>query len=327
MPLAKCKWTNLVLFRFRGITRVHVPVGLMFNGAVKKVMYPMRIVLPTSWLVAFALCLSFPFLAHAQPKGVLSIGGAVTEFIYALGEESRLVGRDSTSMFPVAARALPNVGYMRALSPEGVLSVAPVLVLARENSGPAEAIEVLKSSGLEWIDVPDNFTRSGIMENVDIIAGALEVPEKGSALKSKIGIELDATQAIIDTITDTQTAIFILSMRDGAVMAAGQATGADGIMEMSGVTNAFKDFFGYRPVTDEAIIAAEPDVVLMMAPTPGRGHGITDEQILAHPALSQTPAARQLRFLRIDGSKALTFGPRTAEAALEVAEMVYGNLQ
>ena len=77
---------------------------------------------------------------------VLSVGGSVTEIVYALGEGDRLVARDSTSSFPDSAVKLPDVGYMRALAPEGVLSVNPDLIIAEEGSGPQETIDVLREA-------------------------------------------------------------------------------------------------------------------------------------------------------------------------------------
>ncbi|MEM1377030.1 MAG: ABC transporter substrate-binding protein, partial [Pseudomonadota bacterium] len=152
---------------------------------------------------------------------VLAIGGAVTEIVYALGEQDRLIGRDSTSTWPAEATELPDVGYMRALSPEGVLSVKPDLILARENSGPAEAIEVLKGAGVNWVDVPDNFTVQGIDDNIRIIAQALGVEDKGDALRAEVREELDGAAAQIAAVTDPKRAMFILSMRDNRVMASG----------------------------------------------------------------------------------------------------------
>ena len=87
-------------------------------------------------------------MQQVDTSKLVAIGGAVTEIIYALGEESRLVARDSTSMYPEAAMKLPDVGYMRALSPEGVIAVNPTAILAVEGSGPADALSVLKSAGI-----------------------------------------------------------------------------------------------------------------------------------------------------------------------------------
>ena len=87
--------------------------------------------------------------ASAEDKAsrIVSIGGSITEIVYALGEEDRLIARDQTSIYPDAAKKLPDVGYIRQLSPEGVLSVNPDLVIALEGYGPPEARQV--------IDFPD----------------------------------------------------------------------------------------------------------------------------------------------------------------------------
>jgi iron complex transport system substrate-binding protein len=93
---------------------------------------------------------------------VVSIGGALTEIVYALGEEGRVIAVDSTSLWPPEAAAKPDVGYMRALSAEGVLSVAPDLILAVEGSGPAEAMDALKAAAIPIVIVPDRYTPEGI---------------------------------------------------------------------------------------------------------------------------------------------------------------------
>lgn len=82
--------------------------------------------------------LALPALADSHPDAsrVLSLGGSVTEIVYALGQQDRLIGRDTTSSFPAEVQALPDVGYVRALSPEGVLSVQPDLILAEEGRAP-----------------------------------------------------------------------------------------------------------------------------------------------------------------------------------------------
>lgn len=266
--------------------------------------------------------------AEEKAQRVLAIGGAVTEIVFALGEEDRLVGRDSTSTYPAEAMKLPDVGYIRRLSPEGVLSVKPDLILARENNGPPEAVEVLKSTGVKWVDVPDNFTVEGIDDNIRIIAEALGVSEEGDLLRAKVKGELDEAAAKISRIKEPVTAMFILSLQDGKVMASGAGSGANGIMTLAGAKNAVAGFYGYKQISNEAVITAAPDFIVMMASrgsTAVSDHGAQDEEMKAHPALSQTPAVISGNIIRIDGLKMLGFGPRTGEAALELADMFYGN--
>ena len=98
----------------------------------------------------------------ADPARIVSIGGAITEILYALGFEDRLAGVDSTSLYPAAAlRDKPNVGYMRQLSAEGVLGLNPSLVLAVQGSGPKETMDVLEAAKVPLVLVPETFSEAG----------------------------------------------------------------------------------------------------------------------------------------------------------------------
>ena len=176
-------------------------------------------------LIAVLLAARAPS-AHAddRPQRVLSIGGAVTEIVYALGEEERLVGRDSTSSYPEAALELPNVGYMRALAPEGVLSIRPDLILAREGSGPPEAIEVLKSASIPYVEVPEDFTADGVDEAVRVVAAALDAEQKGDELRAGLAAQMAALSEKLAQIGEKKRALFILSMQDGRILASGKGT-------------------------------------------------------------------------------------------------------
>lgn len=257
---------------------------------------------------------------------VLAVGGAVTEIIYALGEQDRLVGRDSTSTYPPEATALPDVGYIRALSPEGVLSVKPDLILARENNGPPEAVEVLKSTGVRWVDVPDDFTLEGIDENITIIAAELGVADKGEALKAKVAADIARARDRLASVESKHKVMFLLSLADDKIRTSGRNTAASNIIELAGGENVITDFEGYKQISDEAAINAAPDIILMMN---GRGesadHDAVNALIEAHPALSTTPAVRNGRIIRMDGLLLLGFGPRTGQAITQLAEALYGH--
>lgn len=264
-----------------------------------------------------------PAVAQDKAERVLSIGGAVTEIVYALGEEDRLIGRDSTSTYPEAAEALPDVGYMRALAPEGVLSIKPDLILAREGSGPPEAIEVIRSAGIPFVDVPEDFTAEGIGEAVDAVADALDVEGKGEALRAEISEQMNELAETVSGIEAKKRVLFILSMQDGRIMASGTGTAADGIIELAGAENAIVDYEGYKQLTDEAIITVNPDVILMM--DRGGDHGTEPETLFSHPAIATTQAAKDKALVRMNGLYLLGFGPRTASAALDLAKALYGD--
>ena len=276
---------------------------------------------------ALACALAGPAVAQdipAQAGGrVVALGGAVTEIVHALGQGDRLVARDTTSTFPPEVTELPDVGYVRALSPEGVLSVAPDLILAIEGSGPPEAVEVLEAAGIPFVTLPEGFDATAIAARIETVAGALGVPEDGQRLADRVTAELDAAVAAARR-DDPPRVLFILSMQGGRIMAGGERTGAAGIIELAGGTNALSGIDGYQQVSDEAVLAASPDVILMMDRT--GDHAATDADILSHPALRTSPAAERGALVRLPGMLLLGFGPRTPEA-VRALSAAFGPLQ
>lgn len=105
-------------------------------------------------------------------------------------------------------------------------------------------------------------------------------------------------------------------------MVSGTDTAADGIITLAGAVNAVPEFKGYKSLTHEAVIAAQPDVLLMM--DRGGSHGADNEALLADPAIKMTPAGKTKSIIRMDGAYLLGFGPRTASAIKDLAKKLYG---
>jgi iron complex transport system substrate-binding protein len=261
--------------------------------------------------------------AAEEATRVVSIGGAVTEIVHELGEAHRLVARDATSTWPPEAEALPDVGYMRALSAEGVLSVTPDLVIAEDGAGPAETIDLLKAASVPFVTVPDAVDGAGIVARITAVAEALGVPEKGAALAAEVDAELDAVKAQASGVTAPKRVLFLLSAQGGRLMASGTGTAADGIIRMAGGVNAIDGFEGYKTLTDEAAALARPDVILMM--DRDGDHAAANAELFALPALAGTPAAEGDAVVRIDGLLLLGFGPRTGEAVTALHRALYGD--
>ncbi|MBB4566191.1 heme/hemin ABC transporter substrate-binding protein [Rhizobium leucaenae] len=256
---------------------------------------------------------------------LVSVGGDVTEIIYALGEESRLIARDSTSTYPEATAKLPDVGYMRALSPEGILAVNPTAIIAVDGSGPPEALAVLRNASIPFETVPQSYDRDGILKKIDVVGSLLGVPDKAKALENKIAADLDAAIANSEKRpqAERKRVLFILSKQNGKILASGRNTAAEGIIKLAGAINAVDSFSGYKPMTDEAIIEAKPDVILIMdreGPL-----SMKDDDLLKQPAISLTPAASHKAIVRMDGLHLLGFGPRTAAAVRELNAAIYGG--
>jgi iron complex transport system substrate-binding protein len=255
---------------------------------------------------------------------IVSIGGAITEILYALGLEQRVVALDSTSFYPPQAlREKPNVGYMRALSPEGVLGLNPSLILATEDAGPKEAVAVLRAAGIPFVLVPDKYTGKSILEKIEIVSTAAGGAERGACLAKAVTADLDALAQLRTHIQHPLKATFLLSFVNDRAMVAGRATAADGIIRLAGATNAIDAYEGYKPINDEAIIAAKPEFVLAMRRD---SHPLDARTVFAHPGFALTPAAKRQGFVAMNGLYLLGFGPRTAMAARDLAATLYPSL-
>lgn len=261
-------------------------------------------------------------LPALSAERVVVLGGSVAEIVAALGRTGSLVARDSTSTFPPEVSALPDVGYVRALSAEGVLSVAPDLILAEQGAGPPEAVAVLQAAGVDYVTVPENHTPAGVLDKIRVVAAALDEEDAGEALAQRVAEGLASAEARAASVPQRKRVLFILSLTGGRVTAGGAETAAEGILELAGAINAAEGFSGYKQMTDEAVLAAAPDAILMMDREGDRS--ITDAQITAHPALSATPAVKTGDILRMDGLLMLGFGPRTPEAAAQLHAALYG---
>ncbi len=273
------------------------------------------------WLAAFIVVGSYPVQAASDEARVISIGGAITEIIFALDQQDRLVARDSTSTFPLAAEALPDIGYMRAISPENVLALKPDLIIANAGSGPPEAIQVLKQASIIFVEIPERFDQKGVDDAIRIVAHALGVPAKGDALRADVARQFSDISKVAEQVDEAESVLFILSMQSGRILAAGTNTAANGIIDLAGGKNAIQEFEGYKPLNEESIITANPDVVLMMDRS--GDHAIVADELFAHPAILATNAGKSKKLIRMNGLYLLGFGPRTAAAARELAAHLY----
>jgi iron complex transport system substrate-binding protein len=267
---------------------------------------------------------ALPAFARDEAR-ILSIGGSVTEIVHALDQGHRLVARDTTSTYPPEVTDLPDVGYARALSPEGVLSVDPSHILAIADAGPPETIRVLEASGIPFTPVPDAKDGPGILQKIAVVGEALDVPGRAEALIAETRNALDAARAQTARIApeDRKRVLFILSLQGGRILAGGRETQAAGIIEMAGGINAVDAFTGYKQMTDEAVSAAAPDVILMM--DRGGDHAVTRDTLLSMPAIRTTAAARDEALVRMPGLYLLGFGPRTAQAVRDLNTAIYGK--
>lgn len=250
-------------------------------------------------------------LGAQAPQRVVSAGGTVTEIVYALGQGPRLVGTDSSSLFPEAATRLPQVGYVRALSAEGLLSLAPDLMLTTTDAGPPAVVSQVRSAGVRVETVPAGATWDAAEARIAFVAQSLGVPEKGRALVEAFQRGRSQAEARVSARKTSPRVLFIYSRGAGTLMVAGRGTEAQAIITLAGGTNAVTGYEGYRPLTPEALASARADVVLLT--TRGLEALGGAEGLRAVPGLA---SAGEVPVVALDDLLLLGFGPRLPEAVL-----------
>lgn len=266
-------------------------------------------------LIAFACLFSTP--AHSEtPQRIVSVGGGLTEIIYALGMEGQLVGTDTTSYFPSAASELPKVGYLRSLSPEGILSLAPDVVVLSEDAGPSKVIKQLEATKLNIERFVSARTLKQVKDNIHRLGVLLGQEDRAAALLLQLAQEEKELRKIVGLQKKSTRVLFVRDHISGTPIVAGRDTPVDGIISLSGAQNVAEGFSGYKSLTPEVAVALQPDVILTTS------QEIENENradaLLRKPGLSLTPAARNRRIVAMDTLLLIGFGPRTVKAALEL---------
>lgn len=254
------------------------------------------------------LLAALPLMASAAAEKVVTLGGDVTEIVYGLGAQSQLVGRDTTSNWPPEANKLPDVGYIRQLNAEGILSLRPTIVLASEQVQPSMVLQNVAGNNVNVIPVPGGYTPAAIANKVAVIAAALGKTAEGEQLQQNVAAQI----AALPKTALNKRVLFLLSHGGMGTMVAGQETAADGAIRAAGLQNAMQGFAHYRALSQEGVIASQPDLIVISADGVKSMGG--EANLWKLPGLAQTPAGRHKQLLIVDDMALLGFGLRTPQA-------------
>ncbi|WP_110256850.1 heme/hemin ABC transporter substrate-binding protein [Undibacterium pigrum] len=284
-------------------------------------------------LAGFSLLPSFAQAATGKGKQrIISVGGAITEIIFALNASNDLVAVDTTSNFPESVQKLPNVGYARALSAEGVLALAPTQIIASEDAGPPAVIRQLTSSGIPLAVLPAHHKFEGVLDRIKQIGELTGTQAQAATLMQSLQQEWTRVRTPIEQRKGKgPKAVFILAHAPNQIMVAGRETAAHAVLEYAGASNALtgangsSGFSGYKPLTPEAMIAAQPDIILVTDQGLKASGGI--ESVLKLPGVEQTPAGRKRRVLSQEAMLMLGFGPRLPSAISQLDSAIIKAMQ
>ncbi|MBY7799785.1 ABC transporter substrate-binding protein [Vibrio fluvialis] len=258
----------------------------------------MKTTVRVAWLAATAFT-AFSSSTLAAER-IISAGSSVTELILALGAEQQLVGIDVTSVAPPSL-ALPKVGYHRQLSAEGLLALEPTQLLGSNEMGPDTTLNQLKSAGVDVEVINSDSTPQGLLQRIDQIASLTHSEAAAGPLKQQVNDALKALQAHQPDASVRKKVLFLLIHEGRAANVAGSDTVPDAMITLAGGVNpAAAQLTSYKPLSMEAMVEMQPDVILVS----GRSYdkmGGADAILAAMPMLTATPAGQSKQIITVDG--------------------------
>ena len=278
------------------------------------VMFSVRVVL---------LFLSFHISSNcqtAQDKSRMIIaGGSLTEIVYFLEAQENIVAVDLTSNYPLETSKFPSIGYVRALSTEGVLSLNPTIIMGEEDMGPALVVEQITNTGVDLRIIEEDYTLNAITNKILCISKILDIEKLGiEKIDTFLSEKISTLYSAQESNTNSNKKVMIILGMDGtSPMIAGSNTSGNGFINLVGAKNIMTSFDGWKPVSAESILNGNPDLIIITKR--GLSNFGTLEELAKHPSLTFTDAAKNKNMMVVDGMSLLGFSPRTIDVANEVA--------
>lgn len=265
--------------------------------------------------ILFATMLLCGISAAAQQR-IISLSGAITETVAALGYGSKIIAIDVTSTYPAYVTKLPKVSQNRTVSTEGIISFNPDLVLAPEAALSKAVESQLKSAGIRVLVIKQEFSKAGAITFIRQIASALGNPAKGEELAKQTDIAVNNAINKVKQNPKSPKVLFIYARGTGVMMVAGKDTNIDAIIKLAGGKNAAQGFSKFKPYTTEALVNANPDIILMFDFGYKSLGGAAS--ILKMPGVSLTNAGKNKRIVEMDGELLVSFSTRLAQAVTQL---------
>ena len=256
-------------------------------------------------------------LPAEDPSRVVVAGGSIAEMLYALQAGELIVAVDSTANYLPETKDLPSVGYVRNLSAEGILALKPSLILGEHDMGPAEVLNQISSVEVEVKRIEERHSTQGIIDKFVCIARVLD--QEGAArevLESQFVEIVTSLEKTNVASADVPRAALILNFVDNQPIVAGANTSGDGLLRMAGAENVFSDVEGWKPLSRELLIAANPEHIVLTERALKSIGGL--QGMLSDPLLASTDALNTDNVHAYGGMSLLGFGLQTLEVALSL---------
>ena len=263
-------------------------------------------------------------VAITSSERIVSLNGSTTEILFALGIGNKVVGCDASSSYPKGIKEkLPSVGYQYGLNAEGILSLNPTLVIGREDVRPPQVVQQLRMAGVTVLSLKEPRNFEAAKQRLLTIGKAVDREKKAKALTDALDADIKQLETKLASRKDEPKlkALFLYLRGTQTTLVFGTDTAPGAMFDIVGAENAAGNIKGNKPMTAEAVIAAQPDVYVLFTTGLESIGGV--DGLLKLPGLAHTPAGKNRRVVTLDGQYLSGFGPRSGRAALDLFRGIY----
>ncbi|MDR3679296.1 MAG: ABC transporter substrate-binding protein [Flavipsychrobacter sp.] len=245
---------------------------------------------------------------------IVSLNGTITEILCSLGLESKIQGVDVTSTYPESVTKLPKVGHNRDMSAEAIMGLKPTLVIGLDDNIKPELKEQLRAANIRLMLFHLDHSIAGAKSLIAQVADSLGSDDKAAAICK--GIDADTVGTMI--FGARPKVLFIYARGAGTMLVAGKENAVNSMIVLAGGQNAIKGFDDYKPLTSEALVTANPDVILMFDKGLESVGGLPG--LLQVQGIAQTNAGKNKKIIEMDGQLLTGFGPRVGKGLAELSK-------
>ncbi len=256
----------------------------------------------------------------ADSTRIVSMNGTLSEIVSGLGLQEQIVGVDVTSNYPDALKGIPKIGHNRNMNVEGILALKPDVILGMAKEVSPQLLQQLKAAGIKTLLFEQEFSVTGARSLIKAVGDSLKSPLKADSLLLQFNQELEKGKPTVNASIKKPKVLFIYARGAGSMMVGGSGTQVAKVIEMAGAENAVNDFEEYKPLTAEALVKANPDVILLFdggLASVGGTAGLAKVQ-----GIQQTKAGKNKKIISMDGSLLTNFGPRLGKAVAELTQKI-----
>lgn len=263
------------------------------------------------------------FVSAVNAQRIITAGSAITETVCALGDCDKIIASDRTSLYPSHIQQLPSIGYRSGINAEGILSLKPTLIIAEKGYVEDAVLSQLSTAGIKLLIVDRKLNFDDTKKYITQISSVLKREAEGKKLIAKNEAELMEVKHLLEKSTTIPKVLCIYNRGLTTISMAGKETFGE-IINYVGAINAYDDVQGYKPLNTEALIAANPEYLLMVSTGFESLGGM--EGVLNLPGVVQTTAGKKKQIIALESLRLTNFGPRFGETVKELVILLHPEL-